>query len=542
MGTYLSLAEPRSGQRHEFTTTPVRIGRDPEFELVITGDGAAVVSGSHAVLEHDGATWALTDLGSRNGTWLNGTRLAANVRTTLAAGAVLQLGESGPQFRVVATAPRNVAATMIERAVPRPVAPSEKPPLVSTATPVAPSPGSGSAGPGMRTLGFERALRDEQTKSVNRQRSVLAAASVLVFAIVIAAAAFIRLQRVRQEDALAGREAEVAHQALVNDSLRLLVSAEADQLRARLTAAESAGGNVGLVDSLSRALASANARSAELESSLQRAERAVVEQQHAADSTRTAAQSEIVRLKDALAKADGGKGAMAGRERDSLRKRLDVVQAKATEASQLDAKVKASGANLAQLAQANGAAIGIVTGWFGTKARSATGVVVTASGVMITARDVLRDGDTEADSIEVSLGGTRKSVWAGELAVPDAGGADIGLIQIDEYAGPFVKKVDWKGTSLREGETTALIGMPAGLVAGTVARPIIAAGVLGVVAADQVAYDATTAVGGNGSALFNAAGELVAVHAGKGATGYVATPLKPVRKLLPDEVRKELGF
>lgn len=105
-----------------------------------------------------------------------------------------------------------------------------------------------------------------------------------------------------------------------------------------------------------------------------------------------------------------------------------------------------------------------------------------------------------------------------------------------------MKKVDWKGASLKEGDAAAVIGMPAGLNAGAVARPIIAAGVLGAIGGDQIAYDATTAVGGSGSAVFNGAGELIAVHIGKGAKGLVATPLKPVRKLLPEELRKELGL
>lgn len=541
MPAYLVLAEPRSGQRHEYSATPVRIGRDPEFELVITGDGAAVVSASHAILEHDGTAWALTDLGSRNGTWLNGARLAPNARTAVVTGAVMQLGESGPQFRVVATSPKIVAATMIESAVPRP-APPTRPALVAAPTPLAPSPTAGDAGPGMRTLAFEKALKDEKVKSSTRLRSTLTATGALVVAIVGGAVAYSRMQAANQERALAGREADVARQAKVNDSLRVLVTADADRLRGRLAAAESAGGNAGLVDSLTRALTTANERSAELESSLQRAEKAVALQQQAADSARKAAQTEIDRLKSALAKSASGKGTLVTRERDSLQKRLDVVQAQASEASQLDAKIKAAGANLGQLAQANGPAIGVVTSWFGTKARSASGVVVSASGIMITTRAVLRDGDSEPDSIEVSLGGTKKSLWAAEVAVADAGGADVGLIQVDDYTGPFVRKIDWKGASLVDGSGAAVIGMPVSLAAGTAARPVIAAGLFGAITPEQVSYDATTTIGASGSAVFTAAGELVAIHAGKGTKGYVGVPLKPARKLLPDDVRKELGI
>ena len=104
-----------------------------------------------------------------------------------------------------------------------------------------------------------------------------------------------------------------------------------------------------------------------------------------------------------------------------------------------------------------------------------------------------------------------------------------------------MKKVDWKGASLVDGSGAAVIGMPAGLSAGTAARPVIAAGVFGAITPEQIGYDATTTVGASGSAVFTAAGELVAIHAGKGTKGYVGVPLKPARKLLPDDVRKELG-
>jgi pSer/pThr/pTyr-binding forkhead associated (FHA) protein len=160
MPAFLVLADPRSGQRHEFARTPVRIGREPELDLVITGDGAAVVSATHAILEHDGTAWTLTDVGSRNGTWLNGTRLAANARAAIATGSVLQLGEAGPQFRVIATATPAADVTTHEQAMPRPTPPPTPPALVAAPTPLAPSP-SAAGGPGMRALGLDPAARDE---------------------------------------------------------------------------------------------------------------------------------------------------------------------------------------------------------------------------------------------------------------------------------------------------------------------------------------------------------------------------------------------
>jgi cell division protein FtsL len=537
MTAFIALADPRSGARREFTASPVRIGRDPSFELTIAGEGAGVVSGTHAILEHDGKGWQLTDLGSRNGTYLNDTRLAADVRTPVAIGAVIRLGETGPQFRVVAVHKSGVAATMVESAASLQAAVTR--PMVAAPTPAGPSP-SASEGPGMRTIGFQRQLAEERQKAKSGMRTVLVGAAVLVVVAGAGAVTYTRLQARAAQQKLADREAEIARQAQANDSLRQVVQGQADQLATRLAAAESAGGNAPLLDSLRTALASATQRTAELESELQRASKAVALQAAAADSARKAAQAEIDRLKAAL--AGGAKGALAAKTRDSLQKRLDAVQAQATEADKLDAKVKAGLANLAQLAQANAPAVGIVTGWFGTKGRTVSGVVVTASGVMLVGRSALRDGEAEPDSIEVSLGGARKSLWASEIAVPDGPGPDVAIIQLDDYTGPYVKKVDWKGASLKEGDATAIIGMPTGVNAGAAARPVVAAGVLGAVGGDQLGFDATTAIGASGSALFNAQGELVALSSAKASKGWVGVPLKPVRKLLPEEMRKELGL
>jgi DNA-binding CsgD family transcriptional regulator len=49
------------------------IGKRGDADLPITADAA--VSGMHALLERAGAVWCVRDLGSRNGTFVNGDRL-----------------------------------------------------------------------------------------------------------------------------------------------------------------------------------------------------------------------------------------------------------------------------------------------------------------------------------------------------------------------------------------------------------------------------------------------------------------------------------
>jgi pSer/pThr/pTyr-binding forkhead associated (FHA) protein len=53
-------------------TSPVIIGRNADCDLVLDDDS---VSRHHAALEQLGGVWQIHDLGSRNGTWINGAKL-----------------------------------------------------------------------------------------------------------------------------------------------------------------------------------------------------------------------------------------------------------------------------------------------------------------------------------------------------------------------------------------------------------------------------------------------------------------------------------
>ena len=65
-----------------------RIGRNPDNELIIL---ASSVSREHAELQYTEAGWVVTDLGSRNGTFVDGARTQGQV--TLPARAVLRVGD-----------------------------------------------------------------------------------------------------------------------------------------------------------------------------------------------------------------------------------------------------------------------------------------------------------------------------------------------------------------------------------------------------------------------------------------------------------------
>ena len=90
----------------------MRFGREADATITVRGDAAKVVSARHAELRVEGNAWLLADLGSRNGTYLNGNRITGP--TPVSQGDVIRLGESGPEYRVAAIA-GSLDATLPER-------------------------------------------------------------------------------------------------------------------------------------------------------------------------------------------------------------------------------------------------------------------------------------------------------------------------------------------------------------------------------------------------------------------------------------------
>ena len=99
---YLKLSGAAGGPQPatEARTSPVRIGREAGSTIMVVGEHAKVVSGRHAEIRYEGNAWLLVDLGSRNGTYLNGRRIGTP--TALKTDDTIRLGESGPEYRVLA--------------------------------------------------------------------------------------------------------------------------------------------------------------------------------------------------------------------------------------------------------------------------------------------------------------------------------------------------------------------------------------------------------------------------------------------------------
>jgi adenylate cyclase len=108
-------------QKHfELTSTDVcRIGRTPENTIQLAGDN---VSRNHAIVQSgDAATFLISDLGSRNGTYVNGSRITSS--TPLCNGDIITICGTKLRFvqanvyRKFQETPLTLGATIVERPV-----------------------------------------------------------------------------------------------------------------------------------------------------------------------------------------------------------------------------------------------------------------------------------------------------------------------------------------------------------------------------------------------------------------------------------------
>ena len=92
------LTGSRAGYRERFTKSVIAIGRHPLCDFRFDPQQDLDVSTRHAEIRAVGDGYVLVDIGSTNGTYVNGVRIAREQQ--LASGDEISFGEFGPRVRV----------------------------------------------------------------------------------------------------------------------------------------------------------------------------------------------------------------------------------------------------------------------------------------------------------------------------------------------------------------------------------------------------------------------------------------------------------
>jgi DNA-binding SARP family transcriptional activator len=96
---HIHVRGPEHSADLELSGRLITVGRAPGNDVLLKDP---LVSGTHAALERVGAAWAIRDLGSRNGTWVNGQRLAGE--RVVGASDEIRVGDTILHCRVTAPA------------------------------------------------------------------------------------------------------------------------------------------------------------------------------------------------------------------------------------------------------------------------------------------------------------------------------------------------------------------------------------------------------------------------------------------------------
>jgi pSer/pThr/pTyr-binding forkhead associated (FHA) protein/S1-C subfamily serine protease len=519
----------------------VRIGRGKECEVRPVGSEDTSVSRVHAeiVLKPDG-TAVVRDAQSRNGTFVGGERVVGE--RPLHVGDRLQLGPGGTELLVF----RLALPGQPEVEAPRSSAKRRK--EESLAGRVAEKLGAArrSFGGKGATVFLHEMFAESSRRAAKRVRWVVWT-FVLLLSVAVTAMYYYSEWRMDQTATQLQEQQRVAleRQQAIADSILTAANAEDQLLREELAEARASSAPAAVVESLRVTLTQAQERTAALEQALQRAETSLEEQLAAGVAAQRQAQAELDRVRQDLnrARASGSNAAL-----DSLRQAMQAAEDRAAAiATQMRAM---EGVNLAGVAQANQSAVGLVAVYVGDEIYDGSGFALTRSGFFVTNRHVLIPlGGRLPDSVYVTMADQRVMKPADVVMIATASGPDLGVLKVRGFDGPHVQEVDWSGANARQGEPAALIGFPAGfgnaLDATRTVRTSMSAGIFSKVTSDVVNFDGFTVGGSSGSPIFNADGEVVAVHrAGLAeAVGMgFAVPIAQLIPLLPAEAKRELGL
>jgi pSer/pThr/pTyr-binding forkhead associated (FHA) protein/S1-C subfamily serine protease len=108
------LSGTRAGQTDVFSQAQIGIGRHPQSELKFDPDKDLDVSSRHAAVNLVGDLYVLRDLGSTNGTYVNGKKLVDD--HVLTSGEIIRFGLNGPEVQFTAiAAPRTAGPAATDK-------------------------------------------------------------------------------------------------------------------------------------------------------------------------------------------------------------------------------------------------------------------------------------------------------------------------------------------------------------------------------------------------------------------------------------------
>jgi pSer/pThr/pTyr-binding forkhead associated (FHA) protein/S1-C subfamily serine protease len=572
------LRDERRGTEHPVPPEGARLGRDPGVEIVFPEEDA-VVSAVHAgVTLHDDGTWWIEDLGSTNGTWVDGRRITQP--EPLATGTRISLGQHGPVLRVVV--PGQVARTQLEHAID-----FEQPVLRLRRV----RGGEDLTAHGRRIVIGRGA---ECTVPLRTVVDTVVSKTHAVVEFDVSGVATLADLGSRNGTFLNGEEVHGPVALRVGDRVMLGWEGPVFEVRLLGTAqlpegqgapyephrepAKTLAGMVAIAEERARrpsglrtglflrtlareAVTESSAtfrvvtlvllavlltsvvalwrsgvrRTERAEARLASAERRLSEEARSAARAREEAVAEIARLRDELTAAR--RSTVSRAVVDSLTRRLR------------EAEGRAAVPDFTLVARENRGAVGLVLAEFAGDSVMGSGFALTTSGWFVTNRHVVQDDDRgTARSIRIVMAETNRALLADLVAVSALRDQDIAILRIRGYAGPAVRAVDWTGRGATQGAPAAMLGFPFGAQLALDPGGYVHASLFGgyiSMTGEWIRFSGTTYPGASGSPVFNADGEVIAVHFGAPREGPglgISVPMSKVRRWLPAEARTELGL
>jgi S1-C subfamily serine protease/pSer/pThr/pTyr-binding forkhead associated (FHA) protein len=485
----------RAGTAGVFSGDQVTLGRHPGSDFVFDAEADLAVSAQHAAVIRQGTNWLVRDLGSRNGTLVNGHKIRGDTR--LDDTDQVRLGPTGPtiEVRLVpdSTPDQAPARPKTEHLSPRatgpasvPAAPSARPARPAPSAPSASSAPDAPAAPPTRPgRSTTQRIRIEVGRQTRRLRWLI---GLLVVTLAGGGGYVVWDRRAREAE----RERERAATQARIDSILAASAAALERLR---------GEAQGLADALRRS------------------------------------QQEIARLQGELQTAEAsGRSADADRLRAQL---ASLTQALSTQQAATTVDYRA-------IYDSNYRAVAVIWAEFAPgQVETGTAFAVRPDGVLITNRHVVLgpSGDRRPRRLAVQFTNSAQ-VWPATLLGAASGSTDLAAVRVEGIRGavPAVR-VPEAAPTVRPGDPLATIGFPFGtdlpMRGGSeehVVRATLTAGIVSKVLPDEVQIDGYGAQGASGSPVFDRAGRLIGVlYAGEpGTNGRIVyvVPVNSVTALL----------